>query len=538
MLVTFLFLAPTTGLTREYFLYDHERNEILSINDNFKMESIRTIGMTKNPDLIMETGIPDKFLSVFNSRQFGNGQGKTSFQPGQITIYNAKTGRTEELLEIGFTPYQWVYTKERSHFFIAYYSSPQKESVEILHYNFKENKAVKVQGITHEIADLKMTYDEKELLAIVVPVKSPPELITFQITPFQIKSKLEIAPQSKHLYILGPDRAALISQYRKRKDEFGTIKIIDTYGNAVVEERKLSLPNIGIYWHEKSRSLFVTNGILADKLMEGRIYKVTGTGIIQRQISRSWAGFSYLSEQDCLYVLNDTSLTLIDYAKNFSKTFKLNVSNYYPGQYHYYFQRLPSTNLAIVACFEKGYLQFYDLETNQVLKNTTCGRSGTRFLNSLTFKGDLESRTVVTTNSGQSRFYVLNRATRDVTVYDQAFNKLKYLIPEEPPLAMFQVNQPTLRTLVVTAKRLYKIDESDEENVRLTPIADFSLEIAKANYLEERNGSLILFTDRLLMMLEPENLQVKQSFYFYGDPQEKYTKLKNNERRYFFIPEL
>lgn len=537
IIVAFIFLTPTIGSTREYFLYDHEQNEILNINDNLKTGNIKKIGLTKNPDLMMSTGVPDKFLTVFNSHQVWNDKGQTGFQQGKIILFNAKTGRTEDLLEIGFTPYHWVSTKDRLHFFIAYYSSPKKESLEILHYSVSEKKATKVQGITGEIVDLKLTYDENKLLAMINPVKTPQELVTFQITPLQIKSKLEIGLKSEHLYILGPDRAALVgfNQHRAKKNEFGVIKIIDTYGNAIVEKRKLSSPNIGAYWYEKNRSLFVTNGLLTNKLMEGRIYKVTGAGIRQHQISRPWAGFSYLPEQDCSYILNDTTLTMIDYTKNFSKTFEVGQANYYPGQFHYYFQRLPQTNLAVIACFEKGYLKFYDLEKNQVLKNATCGRNGIRFLNSLTFKGDLESRTVVTTNRWQSRFYVLNCATQDITVYDQAFNILKYLIPEEPPLAMFQVNRPALQILVVTAKHLYKIDE---ENVNLVPVADFSLEITKAIYFEENKESLILYTDRLLMVLEPENLTVKNYFYLYGDPKEKYTKLKSDQRRYYFIPEM
>ncbi len=536
MIASFLLLTPTIGLTRDYFLYDHEQNEILNINDNLKQGNIKKIGLTKNPDLMMATGIPDKFLAVTNSRQIQNSKGQTEFQPGKVIIFDANAGRTEDLLEIGVTPYRWTYTKDRLHFFIAYFTSPKRESVEILHYNFSEKKVIKSQTVIGEIVDLKLAYDENMLLAMVNPVKAPPKLVAFQIAPLQIKSELEIGLKSERLYIIGPDRAVLvgINQLGTKKKGSGIIKIIDTYGNAIVEERKLSFPNVGVYWNEKNRSLFVTNGLLVNKLMEGRIYKVTSAGIRQHQISRPWAGFSYLPEQDCLYILNDTTLTLIDYANNFSKVFELGLSNYYPGKFHYYFQRLPQTSLAIIFCFEKGYLKFYDIEKNQVLRSTTCGRTGERFLNYITFKGDLESRTAVTTNQLQSRFYVLNCATRDITVYDQAFNILKYLIPEEPPLAMFQV-QPTLRTLVVTAKGLYKIDEV---NVNLIPVADFSIEITKANYLEEKKESLILYTDRLLLILEQESLQVKQVFYLYGDPKEKFTKLKSYQRRHYFIPEM
>lgn len=537
-ILTFLIMSiSATGLARGYYLYDHEQNVILSLKEDLKGEALKTIGLTKNPDLIMATGISQQYLAVFDSSQTGRENGKGFFQPGKIVVYDADTGRTEDLLEIGFAPYQWIYTKDRLQFFIAYYQSPKRDAVEILQYNIKEKKGTRLTGVGRDITDLRLTYDEKALLAIIDSGKTVQELVKFQIAPFQIKSKLKLGDKTERLYILGPDRGALLSfnQRRSRKDCYGSIKIIDTYGNALVEERKLFHPNTGVYWYEENLSLFVTNGLLSENLMEGRIYKVTDAGIRQHQMPRPWAGFSYFPRQERLYVLNDTSLTLVDYSNNYNRTFKLGSKNYYPGRFYYYFQSLPQTNLAIIVCFDKGYLKFYDLEKNQVLKDSNCGRPGKRFLNSLSFKGDLQSQTAFTTNQWQSRYYVLNRATQDITVYDQEFDIMKYLVPNEPPLGIFQINHPKLQTLVVTANGLYRIDE---ESVNLVPVARFAVRISRVNYLEEKEGSMFLYTDGFLMALEPENLQVKHCFYLYGDPDQKYTKLNNNERRYYFIPEM
>mgnify|MGYP000913804638 FL=1 len=532
-IISLLVLKPMLGLAKDYFLYDHEQNEILTINDALPTESLIKIGLTKNPDLMMATGIADKFLAVYNSYRTRDSKGQTSFHPGKLIIFNVKSGRTEELLEIGFAPYHWTYTQDRSCFYITYYSSPQREQLEILQYDVNEAKPAKVYGIEREIVDLKLSFDENALLAIVNSTDLRQELITFEIAPFQIKSKLAMELNAQRIFILGPDRAALVGfSPQRRKTGAGMVKIIDTYGNAIVEQRKLTSPNIGVYWREKDRSLFVSNGIIKGKLMKGRVYKITAAGIRQHQISRPWAGFSYLPEQDRVYILTDNDLTLIDYAQNFSKNINLGDSDYYPGRYRYYFQRLAATNLALIVCFEKGYLKFYDLDKNQVLKNTRCGRTGERILNMFSFKGDLESKTMATTNQWQSRFYVLNCATRDITVYDQAFNILKYLIPEEPPLAILQVNHPTLRS---TATRLYAIDE---ENVALVPVTDFSTQISQVKRYEAKKDSVVIYTDRLLMVLEPENFKVRYQFYLYGDPQEKFTKLRDLERRYYFIPEM
>lgn len=537
-IITFLLISMSaTGLAREYYLYDHEQNEILSLKDDLKGEALKTIGLTKNPDIMMATGISQQYLAVFNSIELRKEKGPVFFQPGKMVVYDTETGRTADFLEIGFAPYQWIYTKDRLQFFIAYYQSPKKDVVEILHYNIKTKKGTRLTGIARQVTDLGLTYDEKGLLAITDSGKPVQELVKFQIAPFQQKSELELGGKTERLYILGPDRAALLSfnKRRSRKSNYGSIKIIDTYGNTVVEERKLFHPYTGVYWHEENLSLFVTNGLLSENMMEGRIYKVTEAGIRQHQMPRPWAGFSYFPQQDRLYVLNDTSLTLVDYSDNFSRSFKLSSKNYYPGRFDYYFQSLPQTNMAIIACFDKGYLKFYDLDKNQVLKDSTCGRSGKRFLNSISFKGDLQSQTAITTNQWQSRYYVLNRATQDITVYDQEFDIMKYLVPNEPPLAMFQINQPKLQTLVVTAKGLFKIDE---EKVDLVPVAKFSVRISRVNYLEEKEGSVFIYTDGFLMALEPEELQVIHCFYLYGDPDQKYTKLSNSERRYYFIPEM
>lgn len=535
-LVSF-WLIPATGLTREYFLYDHEQNVILNVNDNSKTEIIKSIGLTKNPDSMMAIGIPDCYLAIFNSIQIGKGREQAFYQPGKIVVFNAKVGRSEDLVEIGFAPYQWVYTKDRLHFFIAYYLSPKKEGVEILHYDIKEKRIERISDITGAINDLQLNYEEDALLAIVDSKDSLRKLVRVQIAPFQLKSEFEIGAGAERIYVLGPNRAALLNINKKRSRKYGSgvIKIIDTYGNALVEERTLFHPNIAVFWYEENRSLFVTNGLISDGLMEGRLYKVTGAGIRQHQIPSPWAGFNYQLEQDRVYVLNDNSLTLIDYPNNFSRTFKLDGPNYYPAQFSYYFQRLFQTNLAIIACFEKGYLKFYDLEKNQVLKSVNCGRTGKRVINKLTFRGDRLSQTALTTNQWQTRFYVLNRATQDITVYNHEFNVEKYIIPEEPPLAIFQITRPTIQTLVVTAKGLYRVDE---DNLGLVPVTNFASEISKVHYLEEKEGLLFLYTDRFLMIIEPEELQVKHCFYLYGDPAQKYTKLSDSERRYYFIPEL
>lgn len=536
-IVSFWLLIPETGLSREYYLYDHEQNVILNVNDNSKTELIKSIGLTKNPDLMMAIGIPHRYLAIFNSIQIGKEKERTFYQPGKIVIFDAKVGRSEDLVEIGFAPYQWVYTKDRLHFFIAYYLSPKKEAVEILHYDFNEKKVERISGINGNLIDLQITYDEDALLAIVDSKDSVRKLDRIQISPFQFKSGFEIGAGAERIYILGPDRAALININKKRSRKYGSgvIKIIDTYGNALVEERTLFHPNIAVFWHEENRSLFVTNGLLSNGLMEGRLYKVTGAGIRQHQIPSPWAGFNYQLEQDRVYVLNDTSLTLIDYPNNFSRTFKLDGPNYYPAQFSYYFQRLFQTNLAIIACFEKGYLKFYDLEKNQVLKSVKCGRTEKRVINKLTFRGDRRSETALTTNEQQTRFYVLNRATQDITVYNHEFNVEKYIIPEEQPLAIFQITQPSLKTLAVTAKGLHRVDE---DNLSLVPVTTFASEISKVYYLEEKEGLLFLYTDSFLMIIESEDLQVKHCFYLYGDPDQKYTKLSNSERRYYFIPEM
>ena len=102
ILILFVISVPTANIfSADYFLFDRENNKILFMgtNDN---EFTEKIDMEKNPDRLMPTNDPDKYLAIF-APEVKRGKEKDA-QKGQLILYNIATGRTEDLVEIGYGP--------------------------------------------------------------------------------------------------------------------------------------------------------------------------------------------------------------------------------------------------------------------------------------------------------------------------------------------------------------------------------------------------------------------------------------------------
>jgi hypothetical protein len=58
------FLLPNLTLAHDFFLYDSESNKILVMGEN-DTQFTEKLSLNKNPDLIMKTFDPDKYLAIF-----------------------------------------------------------------------------------------------------------------------------------------------------------------------------------------------------------------------------------------------------------------------------------------------------------------------------------------------------------------------------------------------------------------------------------------------------------------------------------------
>lgn len=533
ILVTMLIL-PIGVFAKEYFLFDLEENKIL-VMENKDNEFTAKISLDKKPDLMMQTHDPNKFLAIYLPETEKNEDGKiiNYGQAGEMILFDVTTGRTEDLLELGYPPFNWAYTQDKKDFFITFHPEPS-DQVELFHYNIPEMKVEKLYGIASSVNDMVVSLDGKTLNILTgAAEKRSPQLLTLSCAPLGVLASLPVGKNPEKIYMLSQDRAAIldVDSSDSHKSGESSIKLINTADNTLVEERRFKPTEIRLQWFEKEKTIVVAVDEKQSSPRKSKVFKVNAAGFRYYEIPTNWIDLSYLPDLDCLYVLTTEDLKKIDYGNSSIRSFATDGPNNSPGNYQFY--RLPNSNTAIIYCFKNGMLKFFDISKNTVLSKVIFGRSGVKILNSLTF-GSKDTDTVVTTNAQISRFYILNRSTRDVTVFDNSFKRISYIVPPEPPLAMYQIQKPYLSTIIITEKKIYKIDE---EKLLLKPIYEFKSKSGSA-YLQEEEGRIIFISDREFLILDPATLEVKDCFYLYGNPDEKFSKLKPDEQRYYFIPTL
>ena len=94
-------LASVVVLGRDYFLFDLEENKILHMGKD-DVAFNKTIGIDKNPQFLMQTGTPDKYLVIFYPIE--DKENPQNNIPGKLLIYNNAIGKSEDLIELGYSP--------------------------------------------------------------------------------------------------------------------------------------------------------------------------------------------------------------------------------------------------------------------------------------------------------------------------------------------------------------------------------------------------------------------------------------------------
>lgn len=543
LLFLLLMIFSTLALGRDYFLYDIEKSKILYMGEN-DTAFTEKIDFEKNPHLIMKTNDPNKFLAIYapedNSKQKDKKVKESN--AGQLIIFNIATGRTEDLVELGFWPFRWTYTKDHQHFFITYKPTPDSKSMEMLHYNVAEQKSEKLSDFASDISDLSLSYDETKLYAVsdrnvkIKKAKTFSDVLTITYSPLAVQNTLSTDKKILGLYVLDQERLALLNLDLNHKAK--SVSLINTLDNTVVQEQPLKLIYSMTNWFEKERILIIAGfetkaggfGLVGN----GQFCKVSANDIRIMEPSNPWIDYEYDPKKDCLYILSENHLEVIDYKNNANNKYKTGYNLYHADSTYYFYQfyRLSDSNLAAIYCSQNSEVKFYDLNENKIIKKVNCGRSGgNKFFASLF---NVSTKTVMTTNQDKTKYYVLNRATKDITILDQDFNKPTFIVPSEPPIEMYQIKKPILKTLVATGKRIYQLNEETSE---LEPIYDFKAETKGVRIYEDDNR-IILISDKELLVINSKTLTVENSFFLFGDPNEKYTKLQSGEQRYYFIRAL
>jgi len=165
--------------------------------------------MEKNPDRMMPTNDPDKYLAIF-APEVKRGKEKDA-QKGQLILYNINSGRTEDLVELGYGPFNWVYTKDHKHFFITYRPALTSDYYELLHYNIAEKTTEKLADFAKNVNDLVLSYDETRLYALIPgdeksKDKEPGKVQVLSFGPLAVVTTLQMDVNPQALFVLGPEK--------------------------------------------------------------------------------------------------------------------------------------------------------------------------------------------------------------------------------------------------------------------------------------------------------------------------------------------
>ncbi|HEX3044863.1 MAG TPA: hypothetical protein VHY08_08905 [Bacillota bacterium] len=522
-LLIIIFASSVGG--KDYFLYDFEKDKILFMGSEDTVFTEK-INMEKNPHLVMQTYDPQKFLCVSKPDDQNN-------KAAQLYLFDISSGRTEDLIELGYARLCWDYTKDRKDFFIAYKPTPDSESFDILHYNIPEKKTEVMTKVANQVLNVYISEDDKNIFLVKgKEEKESAQMITLSYAPWKVESKLTVGDDPNYLYVLGGGKVAILNRNSKGGNK-SSLQYIDTKTNELTDYR-LYQSKVYYQWYEDEKVLVVaTRDLIYQGSFSGsgEFFRVNAQGV-KKAKAGVWFDFEYLPKQDKLTILGEFKLRIIDYSDDSDNFYSTKTNNYYLDDndhmiYIYQVQSVTDVNLLTIACFKKQSIKFFSLDQKKLLKEVKTGKWKL-------FKSGGDSKPTINVNPNKDRYYVMSCATDDITVFDQDFKQINYISIPESALNMYQIKKPTLQSIVVTEKNIYQLDY---DKCVLVPIFEFK-EKAKETAWVEDEKRVIIYTDREMVVIELATMKATNSFQFYGDPNEKYTKLKKGEQRYYFIRTL
>lgn len=576
LLLLVLFVAAQV-FADNYFLYDAEGQKILFMGGK-STEFVEKLEMNKNPDYLMPTDEPDRFLAIYlpeitaGERRFFGRKEADIEKAGELVLFNVATGRTEDLIQLGFSPFKYDYTEDHKHFVISYRTARTDDSTfEVLYYNIPEKKSQKLTlpKWTKEVNQITISPETKQILLLLDnkkrrltvkesrasfgafgKVSGNPELMTLSFSPLEIKKELALESCPMRMYSITPDRAVILCQNylditdaRDRSGDYigaGTIKIINPKDYSIIKEYKTFADyNIYRHWYDKDKVLilnyFATESGLRKDLRE--IYlKIDATDAKLNEFTNPTGNFEYLADKNCLYVITEENITVIDYKSGDVIPCETGSNSSKNGYYE--FMRVPDTNVAVIYKFEKSAVKFFDLTENRVIKKVTCGRGLLKALNSMVrgFVGrSTGTETTISVSPDKSKFFIYNKLSDDITVYDQSYEKTAFIaVKNDNCLGMYLVQKPALQTVLIGKKKIYKLDY---DNNTLISIYTFAKSVEAAYLFSDETRSIVL-SDKEIIVLDSGTLEVKNNFTMFVEKKEPNMKLKTGEQRYYFIPNL
>lgn len=532
-------LASVVVLGRDYFLFDLEENKILHMGKD-DVAFNKTIDIDKNPQFLMQTGTPDKYLVIFYPIE--DKENPQNNIPGKLLIYNNATGKSEDLIELGYSPLKWAYTKDCNQFFITY-KSLSSQNYDLLHYNIAEAKAEKLPDFAGSVFDIDLSMDESKILASITDQKYSPQFLNLSYSPLKVESTLALGRFPGQIYKFTNERIALVGvdrrpNIRDKDQQEGTLKLIDIPTNSIIESYKISTyGKTYIDWYEKEKVLMVVFGETSFilRFIGGiGVFKITADSIKYNFFKEPWANYSYLPEKDSLYILTQNpirnkwkgDLLILNYSDNSISKYETR-SNFFDGNgyfYPYQFLQIAGTNLEIMFSPKTGNIRIFDINEKSFIKEI--------YEPFVTFR-TLPGQNAVTCNSDRNKFYYIDRRKDKIVVFDSKFERIKDIIVPDKPIEIYQIEKPAFQTLITTEKTIYRISSDDI----LVPIDEFNEETTETHLYNDDN-KVILWSEKELFVIDAATLNVTDHFNFYIGPNENNSKLETGTQRYYFLRDL
>ena len=562
MAMVVLSVPVSTIFSADYFIFDKETNKILFMGAN-DTQFMEKIDIEKNPNLMMPTNDPDEYLAIF-APKVKKGKEKNA-QKGQLILFNVKSGKTEDLVDLGFGPFNWTYTDDHKHFFITYRPMLTSDYFELLHYNIEAKTSETMANFAKKINDLVVSADGSRLYVLIPgdekdKDKTPSEVQVISFGPLAVEKTLPMDVNPQALFALSPEKFVVIDADEKNNKKSGDIKVFKSADCSLSDDFKFDAPyKVKNYLYKDYHTLITMVDAKVDTPSQKSFAcKITSDGMKTTEIPDRWHDAKYYkdSAKDYLFLFTVGQFIIMDYTQDKLLKCKIDLSSIY-----YNINYLPETNLAILFPTQSGNVKFIDLNLNEpkLVESLSCGRTIAKFGNFLSdlvvsvalselasvgsmgyyniyavnlFHGGVSVATV----PDNSKYYILSRNTRDITIIPAtfAFEKPIYIVPQDPPLAMYQVKRPALQILIVSGNEIYQLNTADDS---LKSVHAFKELVNDCLFFEGANR-LIILTDRDLLVIDPATLEVKNDLMLWGDPDQKYTRLKKGEQRYYFIPTL
>jgi hypothetical protein len=343
--------------------------------------------------------------------------------------------------------------------------------------------------------------------------------------------------------IISQDWAVYTSGYMLRG--FGSIKLINTLENKVVQENQLLPTEVYTQWFEDQKTLIVACNSYSMAVSrvnskesalirgKGMFYKVTENDIQASKVTSEWVNFEYYPEQDQLHMISQRTLETINFSDGSYKKVKIKLLEISKRQplFENHLYRIPGSNLGIIYSYNDTLIQVFDFNKGKVVDDMKTGRGLSRFLGNWFHKAP---KTIVNTNEDQSSIYFFSASSGDITILNQKLKRTGFIVPSDELLDVYQIKKPAWNTLVATTKGLYQLDYAKNA---LTAIYEFKDKIEDISFIED-NNRLLVIADRDFLVLDTAALSITQHISLFGDPDQTYTKLKKGEQRYYFVNNL